>query len=154
MSVNVGNGSSIDSPNVEDGVKTDDTLEDEEEGEDIRVEGEDIMILPVPVEVESRLALRLRLAPLVKCSFQVEPSFKDSSVIGTQSEQQGRNGTVWSSGRRWYMGRDGLRGGDTGDTGAEGERWTRQGDNGIVGDVDGERLVLLVDRTKLIIICN
>lgn len=126
MSVNVGRGSSSDSPNVEDGVKiddddNDDTLEEEEETR-VGREEDDTMILPVPVDVESRLALRLRRAPLVKCSFKVEPFFKDSSVIGTQSGQQGRNGTVWSSGRRWYMGREGLRVGDTGDTGAEGER--------------------------------
>lgn len=55
---------------------------------------------PPPVPVESKLALRRRLAPLVNFSVQVEPSFRHSSVIGTQLGQQARSGTVWSSGRR------------------------------------------------------
>lgn len=42
----------------------------------------------------SRLALRRRLAPLVNFSCQLDPTFKDSSVIGTQSGQHARRGTV------------------------------------------------------------
>ena len=44
--------------------------------------------------LESRLALRRRLAPLVKFSCQADPSFRHCSVVGKQSGQQARNGTV------------------------------------------------------------
>lgn len=103
----------------------------------------------------SKLALLRLLAPLENFSSHCSPSFRDSSVMGTQSGQHGLSGIVRavSSFRMWWVvrGREVLRIGLTGIKGdEEGDRCTRHGERGL--GVGGEVEVLrplLGDREDL-----